>query len=398
MGWIYNLEKPDPNDHISLIIGLCITFSSAAIVAVAARFHVRIWVKKNVWVDDYAALFSSLLGMAYAGLAVAQTRWGLGLHSEYVPPANIKPFGKMQYAGGPIYTLALLGFKISLLTSYLRIGGFVHSYRMVIHAAIIACVVNQVIFTIVLSVGCRPVAKQWDQSIPGTCINTVASYYGLAGTSLIFDVIIIALPLPILARLKLKMRQKVLLGVLFGLGFFVTIIQIIRMFTVANLETYANSESIIIWSDVEISLGVIISCVPTYGPYFRAFKMNMSSYRRRATHGGSSGFGQTYGLSSRATNTHPGSHVHNVTGTGGKHTSRVYDSSIPVTGTVGVKRGLKGNESEESILARDSESLEAEMRGQGIGREVTGENGIGVAKSEGIRIATEVRVERGPRD
>ncbi|KAL4793198.1 hypothetical protein BDV19DRAFT_400090 [Aspergillus venezuelensis] len=393
MGWVYNLHKPDPNDHVSLVIGLCIAFSSLAIIAVAARFHVRIWVKKNVWVDDYAAAFSSVLGMAYAGLAVAQTRWGLGLHPEYTPKENIKAFGKMQYAGGPIYTLALLGFKISLLTSYLRIGGFVHSYRMVIHGAIIACVINQVIFTIVLSVGCRPVAKQWDQSIPGSCIDTVASYYGLAGTSLIFDVIVIALPLPILARLKLKMRQKVLLGVLFGLGFFVTIIQIIRIFTVANLETYANSESIIIWSDVEISLGVIISCVPTYGPYFRAFKMNMSSYRRRATNGASSGFGQTYGLSSRATNgnTQTGSHIHNVTGTGGKHTSRVYDSSIPVTGTVGVKRGLKGNESEESILARDSESLDAE---RGIGRAVTSDNGTGT----GIRIATEVRVERGPRD
>ncbi|KAL4955571.1 hypothetical protein BDW69DRAFT_182415 [Aspergillus filifer] len=394
MGWVYNLHEPDPHDHISLVIGLCIAFSSTAILAVAARFHVRIWVKKNVWIDDYAALFSSVLGMAYAGLAVAQTRWGLGLHPEYTPKENIKAFGKMQYAGGPIYTLALLGFKISLLTSYLRIGGFVHSYRMVIHGAIIACVINQVIFTIVISVGCRPVAKQWDQSIPGTCIDTVASYYAIAGTSLIFDVIIIALPLPILARLKLKMRQKVLLGVLFGLGFFVTIIQIIRIFTVANLETYANSESIIIWSDAEISLGVIISCVPTYGPYFRSLKMNISSYRRRATNGFSSGLGQTYGLSSRATNnnTHRGSHIHTVTGTGGKHTSRVYDSSMPVTGTVGVKRGLKGNESEESILARDSESLDAEMQGRGIGRAVTGDNGTG------IRIATEVRVKRGPGD
>ncbi|KAL4802501.1 hypothetical protein BDV18DRAFT_163903 [Aspergillus unguis] len=403
MGWVYNLDEPDPHDDISLIIGLCIAFSSAALLAVAARFHVRIWVKKNVWVDDYAALFSALLGMAYAGLAVAQTRWGLGLHSEYFPEANMKTFGKMQYAGGPIYTLAILGFKISLLASYLRIGGFVSSYRLVILAAIAACVANQVVFTIVLSVGCRPVAKQWDQSIPGTCINTVASYYALAGTSLIFDVIIIALPLPILARLKLKMRQKILLGVLFGLGFFVTIIQIIRIFTVANLETYANSEPIIIWSDVEISLGVIISCVPTYGPYFRAFKLNMSSYRRRATQGGSSGLGQTYGLSSRATNTHTGSHVHNITGTGtgtGGNLTRVFDSSTPVTGPVGVKKGWKGNESEESILARDSASLEAEaeaqaeaeieMQGREIGRAVSSENG------SGIRIATEVRVERGP--
>lgn len=167
-----------------------------------------------------------------------ETRWGLGLSAEYFPPENEIPFSKMQYAGGPIYTLSLLGFKISLLASYLRIGGFVKTYRLVIHAVIAACVCNQIIFTFLLSFGCNPVrylyllttriiiqllgdchmangvwmvqvAKQWDQTIPGKCINTVASYYALAGTSLGFDVIIIALPLPILMRLQLKLRQKV---------------------------------------------------------------------------------------------------------------------------------------------------------------------------------------------
>jgi hypothetical protein len=141
-----------------------------------------------------------------------ETRWGLGLSADYFPPANNIPFSKMQYAGGPIYTLSLLGFKVSLLASYLRIGGFVKTYRLVILVALVACVVNQIIFTFVLSFGCNPVAKQWDPSIPGKCMNTVASYYALAGTSLGFDVIIIALPLPILLRLQLKLRQKVALS------------------------------------------------------------------------------------------------------------------------------------------------------------------------------------------
>ncbi|KAL4926604.1 putative integral membrane protein (Pth11) [Aspergillus undulatus] len=396
MGWVYNLTTPDPNDHISRVITLCITFPSVALLFVAARFHVRIWVKKNVWVDDYAALFSAILAMAYAGLAVAQTRWGLGISSEYFPEENDVPFAKMQYAGGPVYTLALLGFKISLLASYLRIGGFVHSYRMVILVAIVACTCNQLIFTIVLSCGCRPIARQWDPSIPGTCINTVASYYGLAITSLVFDVVIIALPLPILAKLQLKLRQKILLGVLFGLGFFVTIIQIIRMLTVKNLQTYANSEAIIIWSVAEISLGVIISCVPTYGPYFRSFKMNISGYRRRRTQGtgASRSYGQTYGLLSR--NMHS-----NIKGTRSNYSqtkthSTVYDKSEPTTVTgIAVSRNRGGdNDSEESILAdlaRDSEDRTGESRG----RAQTPVERMGIGK--GIHIATEVRVERGPR-
>ena len=65
----------------------------------------------------------------------------------------------MQYAGGPIYTLALLGFKIALLTSYLRIGGFVRLYKYTIYAAIAAVTCNQVIFTLVITLACHPVCS-----------------------------------------------------------------------------------------------------------------------------------------------------------------------------------------------------------------------------------------------
>ncbi|RDW60503.1 putative integral membrane protein (Pth11) [Aspergillus mulundensis] len=351
MGWVHNLQTPDPNSHISRVNGVCLSFATAACIAVALRFHVRINVKKSLWVDDYATLSSAVLEAVYAGLTVAQTRWGLGLSAEYLPEANEVMMGKMQYIEGPTYTLALLGFKISLLASYLRIGGFVKLYRVVIFAVIAACI-----------------ARQWDKSIPGTCINTVASYYGIAGTSLGFDAIIIALPLPILAKLQLKLRQKILLGMLFSLGFFVTIIQIIRIFTVKHLKTYTDSQAVILWSHVEVSLGIIISCVPTYGPYFRALAINISSYRRRPTQGYGQSYGETYGVSSR----------------NAKGTSRIYDNSMPMTGIIGSGSRMGDNDSQESILAERNSAEAAQMHDR--------------AKGMGIRIATEVRVETGPRE
>ncbi|KAL4879309.1 hypothetical protein BJY04DRAFT_220165 [Aspergillus karnatakaensis] len=394
VGWVYNLDTPDPNNHIARVISVCVVFATAACAAVGLRFYVRIWAKKSVGLDDYAALSSALLGVAYAGLAVAQTRWGLGLEAEFFPVANEIQFSKMQYAGGPIYTLALLGFKIALLASYLRIGGFVRAYRMVIMGAIVACVFNQIVFTFVLSFGCKPVAKQWDPSIPGTCINTVASYYALAGTSLAFDVIIIALPLPILAKLQLKLRQKILLGLLFGLGFFVTIIQIIRVFTVKNLETYTDSQPIIIWSIVEISLGVIISCIPTYGPLFRALAIKFPSYRRRATQGY---YGQTISYERSHGQSYP------LSPTTIKHNSHIFEGSVPSTNIVGARNKWGDNGSEESILAegRLDSGYGVEEGPKKFGESRTGNKngrGRGHAKEMSIHIATEVRVERGPRE
>lgn len=84
----------------------------------------------------------------------------------------------------------------------------------------------------------------------------VPFYFALAGTSIGLDLIIIALPLPVLWKLQLRLKQKIILAGLFTLGFFVTVIQIIRIFTVKDLKTYTDSKNIVIWSCVEISLGV----------------------------------------------------------------------------------------------------------------------------------------------
>ncbi|RDH37469.1 hypothetical protein BDQ94DRAFT_166661 [Aspergillus welwitschiae] len=277
MGWVYNLTVPDPHSHVSRVIAICLVFSITACLAVFLRLYIRIHTKRSAWLDDFAALWSALLAMTYAGIAVAQTRWGLGLDARYFPDQNVVMFSKIQYAGGPVYTLALLGFKVSLLSSYLRIGGFVQAYRVTIIVAIVAVTCNQLVFTFLLCFACNPVARQWDTSLPGSCIDTVASYYALAGTSLGFDIIIIALPLPVLLTLQLRLRQKIALVGVFALGFFITIIQIIRIFTIKNLKTYTDSQPIVIWSDVEISLGVIITCIPTYGPFFHAFASTLSS-------------------------------------------------------------------------------------------------------------------------
>ncbi|KAJ5355019.1 uncharacterized protein N7496_012231 [Penicillium cataractarum] len=283
MGWVYNLHGEDPHSEISRVIAICLVFSISALLAIILRFYVRLSTNRTPWVDDYAALASSIFALAYAGIAVVQTRWGQGLSAAYFPKENVIPFSKVQYVGGPVYCLALLGFKVALLTSYLRIAGVVKLYRKVIIAAIVVCAINQLIFTVIISVSCIPVAKQWDSSIKGKCIDTIPFYFALAGTSIGLDLVIIALPLPVLWRLQLRLKQKVILAGLFALGFFVTVIQIIRIFTVKDLKTYTDSKNIVIWSCIEVSLGVIVSCIPTYGPLFKAFASTVNSYRNNDT-------------------------------------------------------------------------------------------------------------------
>lgn len=72
MGWVYNLHETDPNSEISRVIAICLVCSILAFLSVCLRFYVRISNKRFPWIDDYAALASSLLTLAYAGIAVAR--------------------------------------------------------------------------------------------------------------------------------------------------------------------------------------------------------------------------------------------------------------------------------------------------------------------------------------
>ena len=74
MGWVYNLEKPDPHSEFGQVIAICVVFMIAALLAVALRFYIRIHTKRSLWLDDYAALYSALMVTGY-GVSSVYREW-----------------------------------------------------------------------------------------------------------------------------------------------------------------------------------------------------------------------------------------------------------------------------------------------------------------------------------
>lgn len=90
------------------------------------------------------------------------------------------------------------------------------------------------------------------------------------------------LPFPVLMHLNMQNRKKVVLLGLFGLGVFITVIQIIRIMTVKRLAVYTDSAPLIMWSTVETNLGIIVACVPCLSPLFKYFKDRTLSASRKS--------------------------------------------------------------------------------------------------------------------
>ena len=63
---------------------------------------------------------------------------------------------------------------------------------------------------------CAPVRKVWLPLIPGHCVNTSSWFLGIATVSVIIDIYIMLLPLPILWSLHVGRKRKLIL-----IGFFI---------------------------------------------------------------------------------------------------------------------------------------------------------------------------------
>lgn len=65
---------------------------------------------------------------------------------------------------------------------------------------------------------CRPVQKNWDPTVNGTCGNQIAGYRAVSIVNVVIDVVMCILPLPMILQLQVKSPYKLALMGIFGIG------------------------------------------------------------------------------------------------------------------------------------------------------------------------------------
>jgi hypothetical protein len=64
---------------------------------------------------------------------------------------------------------------------------------------------------------CVPVKFFWGEG-EGSCMNRLAFWFSNAALNITTDIIIIAIPMPLIKRLQIPLRQKIILMVVFAFG------------------------------------------------------------------------------------------------------------------------------------------------------------------------------------
>ncbi|KAL4728016.1 hypothetical protein ACLX1H_004723 [Fusarium chlamydosporum] len=238
--------------HALVVLGFFFTCLASGFVTL--RFITRICFVRSVGVDDGFIILANLGTLGFLIAVMQQVRYGLGLPPD---PKLLSPIIQATTASVISYTICHLAIKLSISFQCLRLfttptGRHLFISLIVLYALYGTLCLMLTVFT------CYPVAKYWDDAIPGKCLDNRALRYAFAGINIINDIILLVAPMPFLRNLQIARRVRFVLMGVFAAG----------TFSVSISQRPAKGVDIAIWSGLECNIAIMCACVPSLKPLF----------------------------------------------------------------------------------------------------------------------------------
>lgn len=201
---------------------------------------------------------------------------GFGVDLYQVDPGTFTEALKLFYVDEPFYQAVISLTKLAMLFCYLRIFPQ-RTFRYFCYATITWVALSGAMYIVLFIAQCRPIPYVWEGWLggfgPHQCMDLHALAYASGFFSIAQDVVILALPMPMLWGLNAGIRSKVEVGVMFSLGFFILLTSCVRLGLIVRFGETANpswdwSEALI-WSGIEAGVSMIITSLPAMRYLFR---------------------------------------------------------------------------------------------------------------------------------
>ncbi|PGH36151.1 hypothetical protein GX50_01006 [[Emmonsia] crescens] len=190
---------------------------------------------------------------------------------------------KCLLAGWCIYVTLIWCLKACMLFLYNRLTLNLNQQRAVKITAV-TCVLAYIATIIVILTRCYPIQRVWQiYPYPGdACALNIPNYLALVTTNVTTDIMIIYIPLPLLWKVKLPLRRKLLFGLWLCTGIFIVIATLLRC--IICLGDVASINLGTIWSIRETFVAIIAVNVPVLKTLFtKIFRLATTGSASRDT-------------------------------------------------------------------------------------------------------------------
>ncbi|KAH6689647.1 hypothetical protein F5X68DRAFT_274766 [Plectosphaerella plurivora] len=296
-------------DRSGLYNRINITLGTITAVLVALRFFFRVrFAPSPLGLDDHflhIAFVTALPSTVMNTHGLASN--GLGRDIWTIDFATLITFAKFFYVMQIMYFLHLPLLKTAMLLFFLRIFPE-ENCKKVLWATLIVNSIGGAAFLGGAVLQCLPVKYAWERweepPYEGRCLNVNAMGWAHAVFNIVLDIWMLAVPLTQIRRLRMHWKKKVGVGMMFGVGTFITVVSILRL---SSLLSYANSDNptydqwaVANWSTIEINVGIMCACMPALrGLLVRFFPYVFGSGASRGRTDEYNAYGGSLPLSSR---------------------------------------------------------------------------------------------------
>ncbi|KAM0350428.1 hypothetical protein ACHAO7_007323 [Fusarium culmorum] len=238
---------------------------------------------------------------------------------------------KWLFAAWYVYVSMVWTLKAMMLSLLFRVTKSLPEERLVKQASIFVFICYLITIGVV-SGHCWPTHKLWQvYPVPSDdCSQNRAKYYALVTTNVVTDIVIMALPIPLLWKLQVNLRKKLGFSLIFCGGIFIVVCTLLRC--IICLTTPERLDLGLSWSIRETVVGIIVTNVSSIKPLFtgRNHSTNDSSHHTSNNRLGFSHSGHTHKMSRMERlpdGSHSGSQECIVAGLGKNQTTVVADDN-----------------------------------------------------------------------
>ncbi|KAB8231513.1 integral membrane family protein [Aspergillus alliaceus] len=274
---------PDESQASRILAATTIT-TAFALLTVLARMYVRIFVIRNVGLDDYTMMLTMALSLAGWAIIIPEVVYGAGRHTAYVQETATTAM-HLNFVTQGIYMWAIGLVKISIGLFLLRFAPR-KGYKIFIWVVIVLMFLYTAICFLTLIFQCKDIRTIWDHSVKSECFTPTQllelSYTNTA-LNILTDLIFAFLPAFMLRHLQVNRRVKASLVCILGLGIFACAAAFVKLSVLPNYgrtgDFLWDYSTLTIWVVVESNMGIIAGSLPTLKPLF---KQVLGSYGSRS--------------------------------------------------------------------------------------------------------------------
>ncbi|RYP53278.1 hypothetical protein DL768_001718 [Monosporascus sp. mg162] len=290
----------NPSNKSAMALGALFTCLILATVFLAIRMYARFFVVRSTHLGDYLVIpaYAFFVLVATGSLRRILGGPGIFIHQWNIRAGDMTAYLYVCFIGTSFYGAGMLLMKWAILWEWIRVFVPRHSRNGFYWACQAVIAVNVIFYLtaiILTNLACTPYRRNWEKTVPGTCMDIRLINLSTAIINLVVDIVILALPQKVIWDLQMSSRRRVGISLIFAIGIVACVsaacrIQAATGWLRSDDMTYYFS-SVALWASAELACGILVFSIPAVPKAFAGLKLpgwlsSLRSWADTATRGG----------------------------------------------------------------------------------------------------------------